>query len=426
MLPVLLKRVQAILDFLQHSSNDRSLLSDSPLQNTIFCSLSRVESEVKFLDETIRRHLHCFSQPGRLSSVSPVYEPSSTQNSSIGPNAGKLVEAQACVLSVRLPSSSSIVTCREEAFSAPLNSTSLAETNTSLTGVDRATVRGCRADPASRDVCFVDLTTEHSPRYGAEPNAASFIDVGPDHNPDPATEPRTSHGSFSRSIVKLIDKAVEHVHVGWLSCRDQAHFRQRLDQFCPGRYVDDVLLLAILQSVCGTSTLHTIDPLLVQFSEPFLPSGASAFAKGFDGVVLPINVNAADQMSDYNRNHWVLAIVNWKTETFDGFGMQPTAFSRWSVRIDEYVSELRGAVIQLDKRSHELGPYWEDSCCAFLCAYALERYLGRAPHRQERWPTGPALRKHYLRKLLNQWELPAGRRTKGPRHSGLGGGPSSG
>ncbi|KAK1484620.1 hypothetical protein CCUS01_15528 [Colletotrichum cuscutae] len=27
---------------------------------------------------------------------------------------------------------------------------------------------------------------------------------------------------------------------------------------------------------------------------PFLPSGAYAFAKGFNGVVLPINVNAAD------------------------------------------------------------------------------------------------------------------------------------
>ncbi|KAK1517408.1 hypothetical protein CABS01_16650 [Colletotrichum abscissum] len=334
MLPVLLKRVQAILDFLHHSSNGRSLLSDSPVQNTIFCSLSRVKSEVKFLDDTIRRHLHCFSQPGRLLSVSPVYEPSSTQNSSLGPNAGKLVEAQACVLSVRLPSTSFIVTCREAAFSTPLNSTSLAETNASLTGVDRAT-----SSMSTLVGCHV--------------------------------------------ATKLISDK------GWIN------------------FVQD-------------------DPLLVRFSEPFLPSGASAFAKGFDGMVLPINVNAADQMSDHNKIHWILAIVNWKTETFDAFGMQPTAFSRWSIRIDEYVSELRGAVIQLDKRSHELGPYWEDSCCAFLCAYAFERYLGRAPHRQERWPTGPALRKHYLRKLLNQWELPAGRRTKGPRHSELGGGPSSG
>ncbi|KAK1690437.1 hypothetical protein BDP55DRAFT_628107 [Colletotrichum godetiae] len=97
------------------------------------------------------------------------------------------------------------------------------------------------------------------------------------------------------------------------------------------------------------------DPLLVRFTEPFLTSGAFAFAKGFDGIVLPINVNAADQMSDHDRNHWILAIVNWKTERFDAFGMQSTAFSRWSKRVDEYVSELRGAVMQLEKRSHEVG-----------------------------------------------------------------------
>lgn len=182
----------------------------------------------------------------------------------------------------------------------------------------------------------------------------------------------------------------------------------------------------MLQLVCCISTLQIIDPLLVRFTEPFLTSGAFAFAKGFDGIVLPINVNAADQMSDHDRNHWILAIVNWKTETFDAFGMQSTAFSRWSQRVDEYVSELRGAVMQLEKRSHELGPYVDDSCCAFLCTYAFERYLGRATRHQKRWPTGPALRKHYLRRLLNQWQLPAGHPTKGSQHSASGNGPRVG
>ncbi|KAK2777410.1 hypothetical protein CKAH01_12095 [Colletotrichum kahawae] len=253
-IPLFLKRVKALLDH-----------SQQPLDDAIFCSLSRVRAEVEFLDETIERHLSC-----------------------LGPVTGKPGAVEADVL----------------------------------------------------------------PRYGPDPGTASMIDVSSNHNLDSATEPRPN--------------------------------------------------------------------------EPFLTSGAFAFAKGFDGIVLPINVNAADQMSDYHRNHWILAIVNWKTDTFDAFGMQPAAFSRWSKRIDEYVSELRGAVTQLEKRSHELGPYVDDSCCAFLCTYALERYLGRAPQRQKRWPMGPALRRHYLHRLLNQWQLPASHPTKGSQPSASGNGPRVG
>ncbi|OHE90231.1 hypothetical protein CORC01_14473 [Colletotrichum orchidophilum] len=434
-LPLLIKRVKALLDHSQHPSIHSSLVSDSQVDDAIFYSLSRVEAEVKLLDETIKQHLSC-----------------------LGPDTGKPVAAQAGVLSVRLPPTSSTVTGGEEACNVPLNSTLPAEHNASLTRNDRITVRECRADlvpsfgvrrgfekrelpglshgivempkrllaltPPSRNVCFVDLTIEHSPKYGPDLNTAS--DVGSDCNPGSDTDPKPNRKPSSKSIAKLIARAVEHAHVGWLSCRDQAQFRQRLGQFCPGRYVDDVVFLAMLQLVCCTSTLQIIDPLLVSFMGPFLTSGAFAFAKGFDGIVLPINVNAADHMSDHNRNHWILAIVNWKTETFDAFGMQPTAFCRWSKRVDEYISELRGAVMQLEKRSHELGPYFDDSCCAFLCAYALERYMGRAPQRQERWPTGLALRKHYLRRLLAQWELPAGHLPEGPQHSASGGGPRFG
>ncbi|KAK2778395.1 hypothetical protein CKAH01_11792 [Colletotrichum kahawae] len=199
-IPLLLKRVKALLHH-----------SQQPLDDAIFCSLSRVRAEVEFLDETIERHLSC-----------------------LGPVTGKPGAVEADVL----------------------------------------------------------------PRYGPDLDTASRIDVSSNRNLDFATEPRPNDKPSSKSII--------------------------------------------------------IDPLLVRFTEPFLTSGAFAFAKGFDGIVLPINVNAADQMSDHHRNHWILAIVNWKTETFDAFGMQPAAFSRWSKRIDEYVSELRGAVMQLEKRSHEM------------------------------------------------------------------------
>ncbi|KAK1659873.1 hypothetical protein BDP55DRAFT_328384 [Colletotrichum godetiae] len=378
----------------------------------------------------------------------------------LGPDTGKPGTAEADVLSVRLSPTSSTVTGREEASDVPLNSTLTAENIANLTRNDRAAGRQYRADlipsfevrgsaekcglpgpshdivemptrflaltRSTRNVCFVDLTKEHSSRYGPDLDTASMVDVSSDRNPDFATESRPNRKPSSKSIVRLIDRAVEHAHVGWLSCRDQAQFRQRLGQFCPGRYVDDVVFLAMLQSVCCTSTLQIIDPLLVRFTEPFLTSGAFVFAKGFDGIVLPINVNAADQMSDHDRNHWILAIVNWKAATFDAFGMQPTAFSRWSKRVDEYVSELRGVVMRLEKRSHKLGPYVDDSCCAFLCTYAFERYLGKAPRHQKRWPTGPALREHYLRRLLNHWQLPAGHPTKGSQHSASGNGPRLG
>ncbi|KAK1712227.1 uncharacterized protein BDZ83DRAFT_104996 [Colletotrichum acutatum] len=429
-IPLLFKRVKALLDH-----------SQQPLDDAIFCSLSRVRAEVEFLDETIERHLSCLVFP-------------------LGPDTGKPGAVEADILSVRLSPISSTVTGRQEASVVPLISTLTAENIASLTRNDCAAGRECRTDPIpsfevgrgaekrglpgpshdivemprrflglippSRDVCFVDLTTEHSPRYGPALDTASTIDVSSNRNLDSATEPRPNGKPSSRSIVRLIDRAVEHAHVGWLSCRDQAQFRERLSQFCPGRYVDDVVFLAMLQLVCCTSSLQIIDPLLVRFTEPFLTSGAFAFAKGFDGIVLPINVNAADQLSDHHRNHWILAIVNWKTEAFDAFGMHPVAFSRWSKRIDEYVSELRGAVTQLEKRSHELGPYVDDSCCAFLCTYALKRYLGRAPQRQKRWPMGPALRRHYLRRLLNQWQLPASHPTKGSQSSASSNGPRVG
>ncbi|KAK2776649.1 hypothetical protein CKAH01_12299 [Colletotrichum kahawae] len=89
--------------------------------------------------------------------------------------------------------------------------------------------------PASRNEFLVDFTTEQTLGFSRELSTAFVIDVGPDAKYGSATERRPDHKPLSESIMRLIDKAVEHVHVGWLSCRDQAQFRQRLGQFCPGR-----------------------------------------------------------------------------------------------------------------------------------------------------------------------------------------------
>lgn len=223
--PLLHKRVKALLDH-----------SQQPVDDAIFCSLSRVRAEVEFLDETIEQHL-----------------------SRLGPDTGKPGTVEADVLSVRLSPVSSTVTGREEASDVPLNSTLTAENIASLTRNDRAAGREYRADlipsfevrrsaekrglpgPShdivemptrflaltrpTRNVCFVDLTKEHSSRYGPDLDTASMIDVSSDRNPDSATEPRPNRKPSSKSILRLIDRAVEHAHVGWLSCRDQAQFR---------------------------------------------------------------------------------------------------------------------------------------------------------------------------------------------------------
>ncbi|KAF4480751.1 hypothetical protein CGGC5_v011006 [Colletotrichum fructicola Nara gc5] len=166
-LPILLERVNRLLNLLQQSSITNSLASDSLVEDAIFHSLSRVGAEVRFLDETIKRYLNCSDL-----------------------DTGNIVDGSKRLL----------------AFA-----------------------------PAYPNEFLVDFTTEQTVGFSRELSTAFVVDVGPDAKSGSATERRPDHKPHSKSIMTLIDEAVEHVHVGWLSCRDQAQFRQRLVQFCPGR-----------------------------------------------------------------------------------------------------------------------------------------------------------------------------------------------
>ncbi|KAK2756587.1 hypothetical protein CKAH01_17167 [Colletotrichum kahawae] len=88
--------------------------------------------------------------------------------------------------------------------------------------------------------------------------------------------------------------------------------------------------------------------------------------------------------------------------------MEEESIHYWASRIEALASEASGGSFNLDRRSLELGPYTDDSCCAFLCAYALDRYLESNLKHCGEWPTGPELRERYFRRLLIHWGVPPG------------------
>ncbi|KAK1656866.1 hypothetical protein BDP55DRAFT_687689 [Colletotrichum godetiae] len=217
-----------------------------------------------------------------------------------------------------------------------------------------------------------------------------------------------NYDRHSEPIDKLIDIAVEYVDAKKLFCQSKAHFRQRLSQFFPATFVDDTLFLQLLRMITEDSRFVVIDPLHSRLHEAFPHHVVEAFSMDFDGLVLPINVNVSNQMLNADRNHWVIAIINPSTRTFDAFGMQEDSFLYWGARVDVLASELLGRSVELNKRSRQLGPYTHDSCCAFLCSYALDCYLGAGSQREGKWPTGPELRESYFRRLLIHWGVPSG------------------
>ncbi|KAK1479030.1 hypothetical protein CCUS01_16411 [Colletotrichum cuscutae] len=228
------------------------------------------------------------------------------------------------------------------------------------------------------------------------------------HKEDIETRHDGKHHRHLDSVDKLIDIAVEYIDARNLFCQNPAQFRQKLGQFRPRTFVDDTALLQLLRMISEDTKLRVVDPLHLRLGEPFPSSALQEISVDLDGLVVPINVNASDQMSDANRDHWVLAVANWSTRTFDAFGMQRDSFHYWCSRIESLASEISGEPVKFRKKSHELGPYVDDSCCAFLCSYALDRYVSANLRHNGPWPTGPELREIYLRRLLNHWGLPSG------------------
>ncbi|KAJ5009399.1 hypothetical protein K4K57_008858 [Colletotrichum sp. SAR 10_99] len=227
---------------------------------------------------------------------------------------------------------------------------------------------------------------------------------------DELIEPRpyTDDDSHIKSINKLINIAIECVDARKLYCQNESHFRQRLSQFLPGTFVDDIVLLQLLRMITEDSRLFVVDPLHLKLNQAFPYPVFKAFSMDVDGLVLPINVNASDQKSSTNTNHWVIAVVHLGTRKFNAFGMEEESIHYWASRIEALASEVSGGSLKLDRRSHDLGPYKDDSCCAFLCAFALDRYLEAKLKNDGQWPTGPELRERYFRRFLIHSGVPSG------------------
>ncbi|KAK2743003.1 hypothetical protein CKAH01_18418 [Colletotrichum kahawae] len=120
----------------------------------------------------------------------------------------------------------------------------------------------------------------------------------------------TDHNSHIKSINKLINIAVECVDARKLYCQNESHLRQRLSQFLPGTFVDDIILLHLLRMITEDSRFFVVDPLHLKLNEASPYPVFKAFSMDVDGLVFPINVNASDQMSSTNTNHWVIAVVH--------------------------------------------------------------------------------------------------------------------
>ncbi|KAJ0300794.1 hypothetical protein Brms1b_012690 [Colletotrichum noveboracense] len=168
------------------------------------------------------------------------------------------------------------------------------------------------------------------------------------------TRPCIDDDSHMKSLNKLINIAIECVDAKKLYCQNESHFRQRLSQFLPGTFVDDIVLLQLLRMITEDSGFFVVDPLHLKLDQAFPYPVVKAFSMDVNGLVLPINVNPSEQMSSRNTNHWVIAIVHLGTRTFDAFGMQNDSLHYWGSRIEALASEVSGGSLKLDRRSHDV------------------------------------------------------------------------
>ncbi|KAI1319050.1 hypothetical protein F5Y16DRAFT_406121 [Xylariaceae sp. FL0255] len=172
---------------------------------------------------------------------------------------------------------------------------------------------------------------------------------------------------------------------------------KKVEQFRSGQHVAAETLYDLLR----------ID-LPAQYTLGIPPNRVNKLKETCAGTIMPYHVNHLDQLSqsEYEKNHFVIAVVNKQNKTFVSWGMS-TAMHEKSLA--EYREALK---LELTAVAHQLGDY-TGNCCAFRCAEAIRSYFGidRSTRNEVQ------LRCYFLEQLLGSWMVTSSRKSKAQCHS---------
>ncbi|KAF2452577.1 hypothetical protein BDY21DRAFT_358933 [Lineolata rhizophorae] len=200
-------------------------------------------------------------------------------------------------------------------------------------------------------------------------------------------------------IRTIRDFITEHdIPPAFLDSVGPSDYSERLHQFNPGQWVDDVVLRRILLHITAGLRYSVVDSLHLDISRPETLLPHLPDRHEFDGTILPFSVNFADQTAHAGKNHWVVAVLDWSEGMFTGYGIHRNLVKTWA--------NVVGAALcrRLGHATQPLGAN-DDATCALLCANAVEQHLDAFPKNIALSPV--QLRARYFRMLLEAWVAPA-------------------
>jgi hypothetical protein len=114
--------------------------------------------------------------------------------------------------------------------------------------------------------------------------------------------------------------------------------RAKLETFLPGGWLDDVMLMLLLQQLCKGNRLYVVDSLKLDIANPLEVFRKMNVHDDYDGLILPFNVNMGNQAFSDKKNHWIIAIANWRDLSFTSFGIDRSLAEQWGA---EFQSALK-------------------------------------------------------------------------------------
>jgi hypothetical protein len=212
----------------------------------------------------------------------------------------------------------------------------------------------------------------------------------------PITNVPEEHPDPSEDVKNLVHYLAKNLSPHLLGCQSIETMTEWLEQFLPGRWLNDVLLRKVLQVICPSDQFLVVESLKLEI---WAPQKADLVNELQDkrGLIFPFNVNEDKQSSPTEpKNHWVLGIFDPLKMQFTSFGIDTMLATRWASELE---NKMRG-VLKADCKillEVERLPRPDATSCALMCCLSLEKYLGHYSY-----PIEPLkLRSRYLRKLLD-------------------------
>ncbi|KAK3371241.1 hypothetical protein B0T24DRAFT_628205 [Lasiosphaeria ovina] len=206
----------------------------------------------------------------------------------------------------------------------------------------------------------------------------------------PVAMPLVQSGQPPQKIEELIEFAIQY----------KLFTEDYLSVFRPRKWITGNVLLHLLRIECFGSRFFVVDPTMLDISSPShtgeLVSDRREMMELYDGLVLPFHVKVNDQLSVSGKDHWIVAVLDWRSSAFTAYGMHKKPFESWKASLE---AEIQGEKV-MRFTSKKLGDYMSDHCCGFLVCFCIGLYLGN--YNEGQIAPGPPLRAWYLERLLQQ------------------------